>query len=63
MKSRVRKTLLVPILTVGLLTVVLPAGATVYPYEQATSHSGGVVTQTSGGDSIPFSVETGRKVH
>jgi hypothetical protein len=63
MKSRVKKTLLIPVLAVGLMTVVLPADATVYPYQQATSHSGGAVTSTSANDSIPFSIDTGRKVH
>lgn len=64
MKSRVKKTLLIPILALGMLTVVLPAGADVYPYYQATSHSGGaVVSETSGSANIPFSVDTGRKVH
>ena len=45
--------------------IVGPASAdakTVYPYAQATSSSQGAVSQT-GADSIPQSVETGRKVH
>ena len=44
--------------------IVGPASAdakTVYPYEQATSSSQGAVPQ-AGADSIPQSVETGRKV-
>ncbi len=45
--------------------IVGPASAdakTVYPYAQAMSSSQGAVPQT-GANSIPQSVETGRKVH
>jgi hypothetical protein len=45
--------------------IVGPASAdakTVYPHEQATSSSQGVVTQTAANGYIPQSVETGRKV-
>jgi hypothetical protein len=46
--------------------IVGPASAnatTLYPYTQATTSSNGVVTQTGANDRIPFSVDTGRKVH
>jgi hypothetical protein len=47
----------------GLIVGPASAEATVYPYAQATSSSRGVVTNTAANGRIPFSVETGRKVH
>jgi len=59
---RVGTTLTAAAVVTGMLAGAAPAKATTV-YEQATSASQGVVTQTPADGQIPFNRDTGRKVH